>query len=80
MATTKEDIRRWLQRCNKDGCSHMAVMCDTFDWSNYPVGTYSEKEARELYDKPGEMQKVIEVYDLSLDWDEQLSKHRVFNF
>lgn len=80
MATTKEDIRRWLQRCADEKCSHMLVICDTFDWSDYPVGVHGEDEARKIYAKPGEMQKVMEVYRLDMDWDVQLSKRRVFNF
>lgn len=80
MATTKDDIRRWLQRCAGEGCSHMLVVCDTFDRSDYPVGAHSEKEARAIYQNPGPMQKVMEVYKLDLEWEEQLSARRVFNF
>jgi hypothetical protein len=58
----------------------MVVVCDTFDWSDYPVGARSEKEAREIAAKPGEMQKVMEVYRLADDWDEQLNERRVFRF
>lgn len=80
MAATKDDIRRWLERCADDGCSHMVVLCDTFDWSDYPSGAHDEAEAREICADPGEMQKVMEVYKLSLDWEEQLNERRAFNF
>lgn len=36
MAATKEFIRNWLQRATKED-SHMLVVCDTFDYEDYPV-------------------------------------------
>jgi len=37
MATTKEDIQRWLDYGKESGATHVIVVCDTFDWEDYPV-------------------------------------------
>ena len=36
MTTRQADIRDWLKRA-PDGATHMLVVCDMFDWSDYPV-------------------------------------------
>ena len=36
MAATKQDITRWLNEAPM-GTTHMAVVCDTYDWDDYPV-------------------------------------------
>lgn len=78
MATTKEDIGRWFARGVEDGARHMLVVCDTFDYDDYPVYTKTDAECLAKYKAPGEMQKVMEVYDLGADMAEQLNTHRVF--
>lgn len=78
--TTKADIRRWLEQGKGQGATHMVVLCDTYDWSDYPVYVTSETEARATIAAPGEMQKVMEVYRLDMDWDAQLNERRAFNY
>ena len=80
MAATREDILRWLHRGKAEGASHMLVLCDTFDWDDYPVFVKSVEAARERSGAPGSMQKLMEVYNLSMDWDAQLAEHRAFHF
>lgn len=80
MAATKEDLSRWFDRGLKDGKTHMVVVCDTFDWEDYPVFCDSEEEARAKVKSPGEMQKVMEVYHLPSDKEEQMSLRRCFKF
>ena len=75
-----ENIRSWLVCGKAQGASHLVVVCDTFDWSDYPVFVTSVQEARKLANNPGEMQKVMEVYNLDLDWDAQLAERRAFNY
>lgn len=78
--TTKAQIASWFDRGVAEGASHMLVLCDTFDYDDYPVYVNTVEEARERYNKPGDMQRVMEVYNLSMDKDAQLDKGRVFNF
>ena len=85
MAASKEDIRGWFKRGIKENQTHMIVMCDTFDCDDYPVyistkeGQDIEKEVKEKL-KGENMQKLMEVYDLSMDMESQLSERRSFHY
>lgn len=59
----------------------MLVVVDTFDYDDYPVSVLpSEDVNQKISDFDGRpMQKVIEVYSLSLDIEEQLSEGRSWN-
>lgn len=81
MATTREQIRRWLERGKEMGASHMIVMCDTFDFEDYPVYVAKWESARaKAKEKTGNMQKVMECYDLSMDLEKQLNEFRCHNY
>ena len=60
----------------------MIVVCDTYDWEDYPVYVSRRENVREIYsDYNGkEMQRVMEVYSLKKDTESQLNEHRSFNF
>jgi hypothetical protein len=75
--TSREQIAEWFQRGQKDGKSYMAVVCDTFSWDDYPVYFSSKDSARLFKSYPGEMQKVMEIYDLSSSLADQLDTPRV---
>jgi len=79
--TTKSDIRGWLESGKERNARYMIVVCDTFDYEDYPVyvlpGESLEDRARE-YDGVN-MQRIMEIYNLSMDWDEQLNTRRAFN-
>lgn len=71
--TTAKEIREWLEGAKKKGATHMLVVCDTFDWSDYPVYVLPGKSvdaAIKEYHGPN-MQKVMEVYNMAMDLDEQ---------
>lgn len=82
MAASKQDIRGWLEHGKKLGCTHVIVACDTYDWDDYPVYVYPGQDVRAVYnDRNGQnMQKVMEVYNLSMDLDAQMEEARTFNF
>lgn len=89
MATTQQTIRDWIDRPNyssyyaqfKDA-THMLVVCDTFDWEDYPVFVMPDHDVKTEYNKYNgpNMQKVMEVYNLKMDIETQLNQHRVMNF
>jgi hypothetical protein len=82
MATTKADIKRWLKQGKAEGATHVVVVCDTFDWEDYPVYVKPEEDVKEVekkYSGPN-MQRVMEVYNLKKDLAEQLLEHRSFNY
>lgn len=77
MSITRSDIERWLDN-SKPKHTHMLVVCDTFDYGDYPVYTCDVHESIRKY-QDASMQTIMEVYDLSKDFDEQLDAHRVWN-
>lgn len=82
MATTQTDIREWLARGKEKGATHVIVACDTFDWSDYPVFVMPGQDARAVakkYDGTN-MQKLMEVYNLSQDIEAQINQRRSFNY
>lgn len=80
--TGKSDIRGWLERGKEQGATHLFVVCDTFDWDDYPVfkNCTPEQAKEEAGRYPREMQKLMEVYRLDQDWDAQLDQRRAFNY
>jgi len=80
MTATKNDISRWFDEGVAQGMAHMIVVCDTFDWEDYPVYTSIEDFSKTYKKYDGkDMQKIMEVYDLSMSKEEQLNQDRVKN-
>ena len=77
MTCTMNDIEQWLDNAGKDD-THMLVVCDTFDYDDYPVYTKDVHESIKHY-HAASMQTIMEVYNLSMDIDEQLNTNRVWN-
>lgn len=75
--TTKNDIKDWLKNA-PNGSTHMLVVCDTFDHSDYPSYT-NDPVSKVEYFRNESMQRVMEVYDLSKNVPEQLDEHRAWN-
>ena len=76
--TTKEDISVWFDRGLEQKSKYMLVMCDTWDYSDYPVFCDAQ-ECLGRYNHPGEFTRVMEVYALDQDKEEQLNRKRCFN-
>jgi hypothetical protein len=79
--TTKPEIRAWLRRAKLEGATHLLVVCDTFDWDDYPVPVMPGQDVRDVakqYDR-NNMQKIMECYDLSKDIEAQLAEPRARN-
>lgn len=82
MGTSKEDIRNWIKSGQEQGATHVIVVCDTFDWEDYPIYVMPTDDVQKKfadYNGPN-MQKVMEVYNLSKDIDKQVSQNRAFEF
>ncbi len=80
MAATYEDISVWFNVGKSKGARHMVIMCDTFSYDDYPVYTETDEECLRVCGKSGtNMQRVMEVYDLSMEKKEQMDQHRVMN-
>ena len=37
MEVTINDIRKWLNSFDKEKYSHVMIVCDTYDYDNFPV-------------------------------------------
>jgi hypothetical protein len=83
MAATVGDIRRWFETGVEKGVTHLIVICDTFDWEDFPAYVMADQDAREIVAKRNgkNMESVMEVYNLAMDKDAQLTPGtRVFNY
>jgi hypothetical protein len=84
MRTTVTTIREWLKEAQKQGATHMIVACDTFNYEDYPVFVMLGENARTIaaqHNNPGEMTRLMEVYNLSMDIEAQLAPGtKVFNY
>jgi len=80
MHTTIQLIKEWYDRGVQEGAKWMIVVCDTFDHEDYPVFCKTKEEYVVKYDHYNgkNMQRIMEVYDLSKPFNKQ-AKGRVFN-
>lgn len=78
MAATWEEIHEWLMRGKREGATHVIIVCDTFEWEDYPVYVKPDENAPAKVEeyRGKSMQKVMEVYNLALDIDAQLKEYK----
>jgi hypothetical protein len=80
MAATKHDLRLWFDEGQRLGAAYMIVVCDTFDWEDYPAyclaSGFAEKYRHYVC---ANMQKIMEVYNLSTDREKQMSERRAWH-
>ena len=79
---SRSEIKRWFDQGVGIGQRFMLVVCDTFDYTDFPVyllpGSDAREEVKDWNSK--KMLKVMECYDLNQDRDSQLSEGRVWNY
>jgi len=76
------ELKSWLEAGIAKKATHVIIVCDTFDYDDYPVYVSADEDVRKVYNSFNgpNMQKVMEVYNLSKPIDEQMSRHRCFEF
>jgi hypothetical protein len=79
-AATFNDISRWFD----DGVgayTHMLVVCDTYDWSDYPVYVGPEQNVHDVIAKNSgpNMTKLMEVYNYELPKASQMAERRAYH-
>ena len=81
MAASKEQIREWVERGIKTGATHVIIVCDRWDYEDYPVYVDKDQSVNHEIDiRDGRnMLKVMEVYNLSMDIEEQLEEYRAWH-
>ena len=83
MSTTREELKRWLLSGTEDGFSHMAVICDTFSYEDYPFYISTGQDPRQIindYLDDNKMARLMEVYSYNRDIESQLNQPRAFNY
>lgn len=75
MAATKQDIARWIQAGKERGHKWMIVKYDSWDHEDYPV--YVDDYDKYVLYTAGD--KVMEVYDLTMDAETQLNEYRAYH-
>lgn len=79
MAANKWMIESWLKREKAVESDYMLVVCDTFDYEDYPVYVSKEDLEKAIQQYSSNMQTIAEIYNLSLDIDAQLAERRAWH-
>jgi hypothetical protein len=81
MAARYEDISRWVYRAKEEGFTHLIVVCDTYDHDDYPVYVSKEEDINERIEhfRKASMQRIMEVYKMSMDLETQLNERRAYH-
>jgi hypothetical protein len=75
MAANLKTITNWYDRGKAENYRYMIVVCDTFDYSDYPIYTTEANYSQE-YARASSQGRIMEVYDLAGDKMKQLSEPR----
>jgi hypothetical protein len=75
VSTTLEDLKRWFDNGVKLKRTHMVVVCDTFDYEDYPVYVGKGEDLQSIIRRTSgpNMTRVMEVYNLTKPWPEMHS-------
>ncbi len=80
MAASRERIAKWFDTGKVNGQTHMVVFCDDFEYEDYPSYVPDQSSLEEALSKDGRnMQRIMEVYNYSLDREEQLNEFRAWH-
>jgi hypothetical protein len=75
--TTKEDVRKWLNEGIKYDYKYVTVFCDSTDNNiHYPVFSKDMDEFRINMGIVKQKQRIMEIYDLTMDIEKQLDESR----
>lgn len=79
-ATTYEQLHEWFNEGKKAKATHMIIVCDTFEWDDYPVYVTKHENVHKKEDeyRAKSMTQIMEVYCLTKRWDKQTIKQTAF--
>ena len=77
--TSRKEIGKWFDEGEHLGAAYMIIVCDTFTYEDYPVFVGDMKTVATYNDgQLGNMQRVMEIYDLRQDKAEQMAEYQTF--
>lgn len=81
MTTTMNDIREWIDGYDKDKYSHVIIVSDSFEYEEYPVAVKIGEDVKSTISEYNgkNMQRVMEVYNLSMDIEKQIAGGKCWN-
>jgi len=71
MSATMAEIEAWFQGGVEQGATHMAVFCDTFDWTDYPAFFTAADPDDARAQIQADEDRLMEVYHLRSDMNTQ---------
>ncbi len=76
------DVRKWLVAAKDAGATHVIIVRDTFSNEDWPVDVTADQDVRMVYQmyEGHVMHRVLEVYRMDLDLEEQLAERRAMHF
>lgn len=74
MSTSVEEIKSWFDRGVGTSDSHMIVMMDSYDYSDYPVYTPQGSDPKLFIPTNGD--RVMECYSFAVPWEVQAAERR----
>jgi len=81
MASSKNDIRMWLDKAARNGATHMLVVVDEGDYEDFPVEIKAGENAAERIERINGAKgvRVIECYKMDADLESQLNERRAYH-
>jgi hypothetical protein len=85
MSTTKENIQRWLERAKEQNATHLVVVCDKFDMEDFPILVGGDSIYQDIisvidrYKDDPDNYLIMEVYNMSINTEPQLTEYRVWH-
>lgn len=77
-----DDIAKWVFEAKEDPkCTHVIIVCDDFQWEDYPVEVLEHQNIDEEMKKYAfvNMQRIMEVYSMKMDLAIQLAERRAYH-
>lgn len=82
MVTSRENISKWFDIALQKGATHLLIVRDTFNDDEFPEYIMPNQDVHACYrfHNGPNMEKVLEVYKMSLPKEDQLNEDRAFHF
>lgn len=79
MTATFQDVERWVREAERKKAAFLIVAVDRFDHENYPIYVMPGEDFWAKLPNGDNMQGFDEVYDMSMDLDDQLAERRAYH-